>query len=132
MYDKKKPPKNKLLEDENENEDLEVVSQHSNYEITHENQTLDYHNRMYQKNKQIFDHIYQNDVGQIDEIRQFFSDNKIKIIKLNHSVDPHIQRFTQFQGFLQFTDDSTFLEIVNKKPNDQPLYILSADPKEIE
>ena len=37
MYDKKKPPKNKLLEDENENEDLEVVSQHSNYEITHEN-----------------------------------------------------------------------------------------------
>ena len=26
MYDKKKPPKNKLLEEENENEDLDVVS----------------------------------------------------------------------------------------------------------
>lgn len=33
---------------------------------------------------------------------------------------------------MQVTDNGTFLEIVNKKPNDQPHYVLSADPNEIE
>lgn len=51
MYDKKKPPKNKLLEAEEEDENLEVVSQQSQAEITHENQTLDYHKKMYIKNR---------------------------------------------------------------------------------
>ena len=132
MYDKKKPPKNKLLENEEDNEDLDVVSQQSHAEITHENQTLEYHLKMYLNNKTKFDQMYHNEAGQIDQIREFFSDNKIKIIKLNHSVDPHIQRFTQFQGYMRLKASSNFLEIVNKKPNDQPLYILSADPKEIE
>ena len=45
---------------------------------------------MYMNNKMKFDIDYSNDGGQIAQIRQFFSDNKIKIIKLNHSVDPHI------------------------------------------
>lgn len=55
MYDKKKPPKNKLLENEEDNEDLDVVSQQSHAEITHENQTLEYHLKMYLNNKTKFD-----------------------------------------------------------------------------
>jgi hypothetical protein len=58
MYDKKKPPKNKLLEDDDDEENLEVVSQQSQAEITQENQTLEYHNQMYIKNKQKFDRIF--------------------------------------------------------------------------
>ena len=58
MYDKKKPQKNKLLQDDEENEELDVVSQESHAEITHENQTLEYHNKIYFKNKMIFDMNY--------------------------------------------------------------------------
>lgn len=100
MYDKKKPPKNKLLEAEEEDENLDVVSQQSEAEITQENQKLEYHARMYRQNSEKFDRIYSSQTQQIEEIRDFFSEHKIKIIKLNHSVDPNIQRFTQFQGYL--------------------------------
>lgn len=51
---------------------------------------------MYIKNKQKFDRIFCSEIHQIEEIRDFFAENKIKIIKLNHSVDPNVQRLTQF------------------------------------
>ena len=35
-----------------------------------------------------------NNSGEIGEIKQFFKNNKIKVMKLNHTLDTDIQMFT--------------------------------------
>ena len=40
-----------------------------------------------------------DDIYEIERIKKLFVKRKIKMIKLNHSFDADIQRFTQFQGF---------------------------------
>lgn len=69
-------------------------------------------------------------IDEIDDIKDFLYQNKIKIIKFNHSVDSETQRFSQFNSYLQLSTDLTYLEIVNKKPIDQPISMLQMDPRE--
>ena len=56
MYDKKKPPKNKLLEEDEDDENLEVVSQQSQAEITQENQTNKWMNCLQSTKRMIDDY----------------------------------------------------------------------------
>ena len=58
------------------------------------------------------------DYQEIDRIKDFLLQNKISIIKLNHSVDTDAQRFTKFNGYFQLSTDMNYLEIVNKRPCD--------------
>lgn len=88
------------------------------------------HRIAYLKNTQEFKK-QENDLMQLDEIIKFFKSNKVKITKLNHSLDKSTQRATQYDGFLVLTDDDTF-EIILKKPCQNNHYILEADPKVIE
>lgn len=68
---------------------------------------------------------------EIDEIIKFFRTNKVKITKLNHSLDRSTQRLTQYDGFMVLKENDT-LEITLKKPCQNYEYILEADPKLIE
>ena len=68
---------------------------------------------------------------EIDQIKDFLYQNKLQITKLNHSVDTNIQRLTQYDGYMQLSIDLDFLEIVNKKPTDQPFHIMQMDLKEL-
>lgn len=73
-----------------------------------------------------------DDIQEIDRIRKFFSENKVKIVKFNHSFDSDVQRFSQFDGYMSYDKDSKYLKFTNKKPNNNPKYILEADPIEVE
>lgn len=73
-----------------------------------------------------------NDIGEIDRIREFFSKNKVKIVKFNHSFDEDVQRFTQFDGYMEYDREKKYLKFTNKKPSNNPKYILEADPAEVE
>lgn len=53
------------------------------------------------------------------------------MVKLNHNVDSDIQRFSQFNSYFQLSKDKTYLEIINKKPVDQPSNILHMDEREL-
>lgn len=68
---------------------------------------------------------------EMDEITKFFKTNKVKIIKLNHSLDQSTQKATRYDGYLHLLEDETF-EIVIKKPSKNFKYILEADPLLIE
>ena len=54
------------------------------------------------------------------------------MIKFNHSLDSDVQRFTQFDGFMQLDEEGKTITFTNKKPNTNPKYILEADPATIE
>ena len=71
------------------------------------------------------------DVDEINRIKKFFADNKVKIVKFNHSLDDSVQRFTQFDGFMQIDSETNYIKFTIKKPNNNPQYILEADPSEI-
>lgn len=85
---------------------------------------------MYFKNKRLNRKAEKN-FGEINDIKDFLFQNKLTIIKLNHSVDTNIQRFTQYEGYFQLSMDFEELEIINKKPTDQPFHILQMDPQEL-
>lgn len=71
------------------------------------------------------------DFQEIDRIKDFLLQNKVSIIKLNHSVDTDAQRFTKFNGYFQLSTDFNYLEIVNKRPCDQPLHILQMNEQHL-
>ena len=71
------------------------------------------------------------DLDEINRIRKFFQENKVKMIKMNHSFDSDVQRFSQFDGYIQLSKDGKYLEMTNKKPSNNPKYILEADPDTI-
>lgn len=66
---------------------------------------------------------------EIEDIQDFFTQNKVKVVKLNHNIDLSIQRFSQFNSYIQLSTDNKCIEITNKKLVDQPLSSLSIDPK---
>ena len=68
---------------------------------------------------------------QMEEILNFFKSHKIKMTKLNHSLDSSTQRFTQYQGYLHMMNENGF-DIMLKKPINNNKYILEADPTIIE
>ena len=64
-------------------------------EVTNENQKLSFHKKRYMEH--VKKHKFNmNDIYEIERIKKFFVKRKMKIIKLNHSFDADIQRFTQF------------------------------------
>ena len=70
-----------------------------------------------------------DDIDEINRIRKFFMDNKVKIVKFNNSLDSRVQRFTQFDAYMQLEELGQFIKFVNIKPIDDPKYILEADPE---
>jgi hypothetical protein len=58
-------------------------------------------------------------------------DNKIKIVKYNYSIDPTVQTYSCFEGYMHLSLDGKELMIVNKKPLSSKDYVLEADPNEI-
>lgn len=73
-----------------------------------------------------------DDIDEINRIRKFFAENKVKIVKFNHSLDSDVQRFTQFDGYMTIDQETKYIEFTIKKPNNNPKYILEADPMEVE
>lgn len=63
----------------------------------------------------------------MEEIISFFKTHKVKITKMNHSLDSATQKSTQYLGYLQLQNDNTF-DIILKKPSNNYKYILEADP----
>lgn len=37
---------------------------------------------------------------EIEDIQDFFTQNKVKVVKLNHNIDLSIQRFSQFNSYI--------------------------------
>lgn len=113
---------------------------HQSENLENLNDKLDYHRFKYRENRQIYEK-KRDDFDEINRITKFFTNNKAKIIKLNHNLDGHVQAFTQYEGFMQIEEAldleppfgmKTFLRITNKKPNNNPKFILEADPYEVE
>ena len=55
----------------------------------------------------------------------------IKGQKFNYSIDPEGQNHLQFETLIQVSEDGLDLEIWNKKPLDNPDYIVEALPDEV-
>lgn len=68
-----------------------------------------------------------NNEKEIEEIQKIFSENKVKCIKCNFTLDESIQNFMQFDSFLELKNDE--MMITNKKIIEEPEYILEADQK---
>ena len=99
-------------------------------EFIPEKAKLEYHMKQYFLNKQKQEKCLKN-YNEIEDIRDFFSQNKVKMTKLNHSLDLSTQRFTQFQSYMQLSANNEFIEIVNKKPVEQEMKLISIDPKNL-
>ncbi len=63
----------------------------------------------------------------MDKIISFFKTNKVKVTKLNHSLDQSTQNDTQYDGYIELQDEDEF-RIFLKKPKGANQYILEADP----
>ena len=68
---------------------------------------------------------------QIDKLIKYFKSNKVKITKLNHSIDKSVQRATQYEGYIVLHENDGF-DIMLKKPCGDHQYILEADPNLIQ
>lgn len=64
---------------------------------------------------------------EINFIRKSFANQKVKIVKYNDPLDETTNKFCYFEGFMQL--DGTEIVITNKKPLENPQYILEADKK---
>ena len=61
---------------------------------------------------------------EIETIIEFFQNNKIKIVKLNHSLNT--SGSTYYDSFIQLSKDGNQFEITNKVPR-QNSYTLATD-----
>lgn len=52
---------------------------------------------------------------EIDRLHEYFLNNKVKVIKMNHCLNE--SGFTHFEGFIQLDHDKNFFKITNKIPN---------------
>ena len=50
------------------------------------------------------------------DLKQYFKGRSISCIKMNHSLDPQSQSFTNFNSFFQLNDDCETFELFNYKP----------------
>lgn len=69
-----------------------------------------------------------SELEQIDIQKWIFKNNKVSIKKYNYAIDDTVQNFSCFDGFLQLSEDEKYLIITNKKPVNNPEYIVEADP----
>lgn len=60
----------------------------------------------------------------VREIRE----DPIKCVKYNYALDSEIQNYLQYDSLISVSEDGTELIITNKKPVENPDYILDADP----
>lgn len=58
-------------------------------------------------------------------IEEFFKNNKIKIIKLNHCMK--LSGTTQYDGFMQLDSDGDYMRLTNKLPLLNNLILTSDD-----
>ena len=63
----------------------------------------------------------------IDEINDYFTNNKVKIIKMNHCLNE--SGFTQYESFIELVEDNKFVKITNKIPS--PVYRITNNQKEL-
>ena len=68
----------------------------------------------------------------IDNIKAYLVSNKIECVKYNHSLESEVQNFDSFNATIQLSGDHKRLNIINKKPIPNDLYVLESDPKEVE
>ena len=68
---------------------------------------------------------------EIEHIKTHFKQQKVSVIKYNYAVDDSVQNSSCFEAFLQLSEDEEFLMITNKKPDEDPEYILEADPEAV-
>lgn len=80
---------------------------------------LSYHSEQYRKS---WDHMREKleDVNEIDRITEFFKQHKITVVKVNHEIDSgkdggDAANETQFNAYMQLTQDGSTLEIYNKR-----------------
>ena len=58
-----------------------------------------------------------NDYQEIPRITEYFQKNKLTMIKMSHSIDPSdATNLTQYNGYMQLSEDGLTLEIYTKKP----------------
>ena len=67
----------------------------------------------------------------MDEIYQLsekLQSRRMNCFKYNYALDSEVQNFTNFQSFLQLSEDGEELIITNRKPVEKMKYILESDP----
>ena len=67
-----------------------------------------------------------------EEVLAQLQAHPIKCVKYNHSLDADIQNYLQFESLISVSECGQRLIITNKKPCENPDYILEADPYAIE
>ena len=61
------------------------------------------------------------------DIHQFFENNKVKIIKMNHCLND--SGLTQYEGYVELKENGEYFKITNKIPN--PKYQVTQNSKEL-
>jgi len=58
--------------------------------------------------------------------------DKAKCYKYNQSIDQSVQNFASYEAILELSKDGTRLNITNKKPIENPKYVLESDPAQVQ
>ena len=75
--------------------------------------------------------VAETELEQVEDLKRVFKNNKVRIKKYNYAIDDTVQNFSSFDGFLQLSENEKNFIITNKKPVDNPEYILEADPETV-
>ncbi len=67
----------------------------------------------------------------IRNIKRRFRRTNIPCVKYNYGLDETVQNFSNFHAYFHLSDDESEVLIFNKKPKENPEYILEADPYEV-
>ena len=88
---------------------------------------LEEHKMKYQLYRDEVD-LKKHDYDEIEKITESLKNDPIKCYKYNNNLDKSIQNFSQFDSIISISGDGKELIITNKKPNENPEYVLEADP----
>lgn len=66
-----------------------------------------------------------------DQCKKRFMENRIPCFKYNQSLDAVVQNFSCYEGYLSVEAEEDLI-IMNKKPINEPEYVLEADASEIQ
>lgn len=82
------------MSDDSEDDNLDFKQ---DFRHLHDCHKLNYHRERYLENVKSMEKELQN-VGQIDDIYDYFINNKVKIVKMNHCLTD--SGFTHYEGFI--------------------------------
>ena len=92
---------------------------------------LEEQKKSYRRFNDKMDDLDQSDFWDYEKVTKQILNNPIKCVKYNYSLDADIQDFLQFESLITISEDGLQLRLINKKPTEDAIHKLEADPYKI-